>query len=215
MSDNNELDMGEMDGGADFFGGFNETPKDLFAGGAKKIKEGYDSYGLYDPSTNKTKGRYISKTPSSAAKKAARRLFKSGSKSARELTVYVRKTTRGCKREIYRYKAVLEVLRTPLVINKDGTQIQVNNKIKVISEDLPANVSAIMNAKKEMEKEKMMKKKEAVKAKRAKLAEKKHKTKKSTRKPKKSIRKPKKSTRKSKKTTGGSSCGYGSCNFYV
>lgn len=203
----NEFDM---DGGADFFGGFNDAnPKDLFAGGAKKIKEGYDSYGLYDPSTKKTKGRYISKTPSSAAKKAARRLFKSGSKSARELTVYVRKTTRGSKREIYRYKAVLEVLRTPLVVNKDGTQIQVNNKIKVISEDLPPNVSAVMNAKKEMEKEKMMKKKEAAKAKRAKLAEKK-------RKPKKSTRKPKKSIRKSKKTKGGgSSCGYGSCNFYV
>jgi len=189
--------------------------EDMFAGGAKKVREGYDSYGLYDTSSNKTKGRYISKTPSSAAKKAARRLFQKASKNTRELTVYIRKTTRGCKREIYRYKAVLEVLKTPLVVNKEGTQIEVKNKIKVISEDLPPSVAAIMNAKKDMEKEKMMKKKEAMKAKRAKAVEKarvkKAKKPKATKKPKTS----RKGSKKSKKMSGGG-CGMSSCNnLYV
>lgn len=181
---------------------------DMFSGGAKKVREGYDSYGLYDTSSNKTTGRYISKTPSSAAKKAARRLFKKSPRS-RELTVYIRKTTRGSKREIYRYKAVLEVLKTPLVVNKEGTQIQVKNKVSVVSEDLPASVSAVMNAKKDMLKEKMMKKKEAEKAKRAKATEKARE--------KKAVKakKSKKTTKETRKMKGGG-CGLGSCsNLYV
>jgi len=205
--------------------------QDMFAGGAKKVREGYDSYGLYDTSSRKTKGRYISKTPSSAAKKAARRLFQKASKGTRELTVYIRKTTRGSKREIYRYKAVLEVLRTPLVVNKEGTKIEVRNKVKVVSEDLPPSVAAVMNAKKDMEKEKMMKKKEAMKAKRAKAAEKarvkktkkakKAKKAKATKKPKAakksngSRKSSRKGSKKSKRMSGGG-CGMGSCsNLYV
>jgi len=189
---------------------------DMFAGGAKKVREGYDSYGLYDTSSNKTTGRYISKTPSSAAKKAARRLFKK-SPRARELTVYIRKTTRGSKREIYRYKAVLEVLKNPLIVNKEGTQIQVKNKVTVVSEDLPPSVASVMNAKKEMEKEKMMKKKMVEKEKmmKKKMVEK--------AKREKAVEKArvKKATKKTtakkttKKVTGGG-CGYGSCNtLYV
>ena len=46
--------------------------EDMFGGA---IREGYDSYGIYDPSTKKTVGRYISKTPINAAMKAARRVF--------------------------------------------------------------------------------------------------------------------------------------------
>ena len=45
----------------------------MFVGG--ELREGYDSYSIYDSATKKTKGRYISKTPSNAAMKAARRLF--------------------------------------------------------------------------------------------------------------------------------------------
>ena len=178
----------------------------MFAGGAKKVSSGkYDSYGVYDPSTRKTKGRYISETPSSAARKAARRLFQKASKGTRELTVYVRKTTRGSKREIYRYKAVLEVLKKPLVINKTG--VEVKHKVKVVSEDLPSSVAAVANAKKDMEKEKMMKKKQALKAKRAKAAEKARvkKTKKSKAKKAKAAKKPKtgrKGTKKSKTMMG-------------
>lgn len=190
--------------------------QDMFAGGAKKVREGYDSYGLYDTSSRKTKGRYISKTPSSAAKKAARRLFQKASKGTRELTVYIRKTTRGSKREIYRYKAVLEVLKTPLVVNKEGTKIEVRNKVKVVSEDLPPSVAAVMNAKKDMEKEKMMKKKEAIKAKRAKAAEKARvKKTKAVKKSKGSRKSSRKGLKKSKQMSGGG-CGMGSCsNLYV
>lgn len=50
--------------------------QDLFLGG-KGVKEGYDSFAIYDPRTGKHVGRYISKTPAGAAMKAARRLFKS------------------------------------------------------------------------------------------------------------------------------------------
>jgi len=52
-------------------------PQDLFLGG-KPIRTGYDSYAIYDPSTKKRTGRYISKTPKAAAMKAARRLLKTG-----------------------------------------------------------------------------------------------------------------------------------------
>jgi len=45
---------------------------DMFGGA---LREGYDSYGIYNPDTKKTTGRYVSKTPSNAAMKAARRLF--------------------------------------------------------------------------------------------------------------------------------------------
>lgn len=214
MSDGNEL-----------FGGYttNQQPdyenkddelmvggfQDMFAGGARKVSGEYDSYGVYNTSTKKTKGRYISKTPAAAARKAARRLFKEASKSTRELTVYIRKTTRGSKHEIYRYKAVLEVLKTPQVINKTG--VEVKHKVKLVSEDLPPSVAAVANAKKDMEKEKMLKKKEAMKAKRVKAAEKARAKK--TKKPK--VAKKSKTTKKSKTMTGGG-CGMGSCtNLYV
>jgi len=52
-------------------------PQDLFLGG-KPMRTGYDSYAIYDPSTKKRTGRYISKTPKAAAMKAARRLLKTG-----------------------------------------------------------------------------------------------------------------------------------------
>ena len=58
--------------------------EDLFSGG--EFREGYDSYAIYDPSTKKRTGRYISKTPAAAAMKAARRLFKTGKKAAAKKT---------------------------------------------------------------------------------------------------------------------------------
>jgi len=57
-----------------------DSADDLFLGG-KPIRTGYDSYSVYDPSTKKRTGRYISKTPAAAALKAANRLFKKGTKS--------------------------------------------------------------------------------------------------------------------------------------
>jgi|694.fasta_scaffold115158_3 hypothetical protein len=154
-----DYDDVDQDGGAD----------DMFLGGVP-LREGYDSYGVYDSDTKKTSGRYISKTPSSAAKKAARRLFKE-KRGSRNITFMIRKTTRGSKREIYQYSAELEVLRTPIVINKDGNKIVIKNKINVTRVDLPDEEVAMMNMKKDMVKEKMMKKKEAEKAKLAKAKE--------------------------------------------
>jgi hypothetical protein len=224
-------DVDEQEGGAD----------DMFLGGVP-LREGYDSYGVYDSDTKKTSGRYISKTPSSAAKKAARRLFKE-KRGSRNITFMIRKTTRGSKREIYQYSADLEVLRTPIVVNKDGNKIVIKNKINVTRVDLPDEEVAIMNMKKDMVKEKMMKKKEAEKAKlakakeaekaklaKAKEAEKAKKAKeaekaklakaKEAEKAKKAKEverakraKAKAAPKKNKKMMGGGSCS--SCNFYV
>ncbi len=221
----------EMSGGNDFeMSGGNE---DMFVGG---VREGYDSYGIYDPSTKKTIGRYISKTPSGAAKKAARRLFKS--QKSRSLNFMIRKTTRGCKREIYQYSASLEVLKTPLIVNKDGNKIVIKNKISVTRVDLPPAEAAMMNMKKDAVKEKMMKKKEAEKARKAKAREvekakkareakkarkaaKAAKVAKAAKKPstkkrvaKKTAVKKTKKARTTKKVKGGA-CGGASCNLYV
>ncbi len=220
-------DVDEQEGGAD----------DMFLGGVP-LREGYDSYGVYDSDTKKTSGRYISKTPSSAAKKAARRLFKE-KRGSRNITFMIRKTTRGSKREIYQYSAELEVLRTPIVINKDGNKIVIKNKINVTRVDLPDEEVAMMNMKKDMVKEKMMKKKEAEKAKlakakeaekakkakevekakkakeaeRAKKAKEAEKAKKAKEAEKAKRAKKTKAPKKTKKMMGGGSCS--SCNFYV
>lgn len=55
----------------DFFGGKNPAKLDEDA-----VREGYDSYAIYNTETGKTSGRYISRTPAGAAAKAARRIFK-------------------------------------------------------------------------------------------------------------------------------------------
>lgn len=56
----------------DFFGGKNPARLNEDA-----VRDGYDSYAIYNTETGKTSGRYISRTPAGAAAKAARRLFKS------------------------------------------------------------------------------------------------------------------------------------------
>jgi hypothetical protein len=58
-------------------------PQDLFLGG-KPMRTGYDSYAIYDPSTKKRTGRYISKTPAAAAMKAANRLLKTAKKAVKK-----------------------------------------------------------------------------------------------------------------------------------
>lgn len=74
-----ELNMSDRDTDEDM----RDNTDDLFLGGKKVVvREGYDSYSIYDPSTKKRTGRYISKSPAAAAMKAARRLFKTGKKSA-------------------------------------------------------------------------------------------------------------------------------------
>ncbi len=222
MFGGNDLEMNgtndiEMDGGN----------QDMFVGG---VREGYDSYGIYDSSTKKTTGRYISKTPSSAAKKAARRLFKT--QKSRSINFMIRKTTRGSKREIYQYSASLEVLKNPLIVNKDGNKIVIKNKITVTRVELPAQEIAMMNMKKDAVKEKMMKKKEAEKARKAKAREvekaRKAREVKKARKAAKQAKKPaakkpaakKPAAKKTKKARGakkvkGGSCGGASCNLYV
>ena len=68
--DENE-DEDEVDGDKDFFGGKNPARLNEDA-----VREGYDSYAIYNTETGKTSGRYISRTPAGAAAKAARRIFK-------------------------------------------------------------------------------------------------------------------------------------------
>lgn len=217
----------DMDDEEVMMGGYQEGPVSsdaMFAG----MKEGYDSYGILDATTKKTTGRYISKTPSGAAKKAARRILKESGKKT--VSFMIRKTTRGSKRDIYRYSAVLEVLRNPIVVKKGDAKIVIKNKISVKSEDLPDSVVALVNRKKDAEKEKMMRKKEAAKAKKAKAAEKarevkekkaakakaaKAKKAKAAEKGRKPAKKAAKKGRKAAKKMMGGSCGGGYCNMYV
>ena len=66
-------------------------------------------------------GRYISKDPASAAKKAARQIIKK-SVSKNGKLISVRETTIGSSKKIYTYKVKKVKVKSPVVIErKDGT----------------------------------------------------------------------------------------------
>lgn len=74
---------------SDFFGGKNPARLDEDA-----VREGYDSYAIYNTETGKTSGRYISRTPAGAAAKAARRIFKAMNLTAPKKTATKKTTTK-------------------------------------------------------------------------------------------------------------------------
>jgi hypothetical protein len=81
-------DEDEVDDDGDFFGGKNPARLDEDA-----VREGYDSYAIYNTETGKTSGRYISRTPAGAAAKAARRIFKAMNLTAPPKKTATKKTT--------------------------------------------------------------------------------------------------------------------------
>jgi hypothetical protein len=79
-------------------------------------------------------GRYKSKTPSAAAKKAGTRLFKeaeSKKKKINEIKFFLRQTTRGSKHNIYQYHVIRKKLATPSVVTIGDKKIVYNFEIKV------------------------------------------------------------------------------------
>jgi hypothetical protein len=79
-------------------------------------------------------GRYKSKTPSAAAKKAGTRLFKeaeSKKKKINEVKFFLRQTTRGSKHTIYQYHVIRKKLATPSVVTIGDKKIVYNFEIKV------------------------------------------------------------------------------------
>lgn len=89
-------------------------------------------------------GRYISSTPSSAAKKAARVLFRQadsepvapGSGKQMMVSFELRETTRGSKDTVFAYKAVREKRTTP-------TNFIVNGKLFSIKRSYNITVTAV------------------------------------------------------------------------
>lgn len=80
-------------------------------------------------SINESGGRYKSENPSSAAKKAASKLF-AKSKNAKTITFSLRESTRGSEKKVYEYKATQETLAKPVVRTINGKEIV--NKFKTV-----------------------------------------------------------------------------------
>ena len=75
----------------------------------------------------KNNGRYISKNPASAAKKAGRQQIK---KSVKAKVITIRETTNGSAKKEYTYKVKKVKLKCPVVIDrKDGSTTVYKSKL--------------------------------------------------------------------------------------
>jgi hypothetical protein len=107
-------------------------------GGAKdddedEYREGYDSFTIVEASGGEVGGRFISKTPYSAASKAASRLFKSA--SGKNITFVMKKITKGSNKKFYAYEASIKMLAKPkYIFKKDeaGNKITMNNSGQIV-----------------------------------------------------------------------------------
>lgn len=75
-------------------------------------------------------GRYISETPSAAAKKAASRLFAKKT-DLKPIKFTLRETTRGSSKPVYEYTASKEKLKNPstrIIKDKNGNEKKIENK---------------------------------------------------------------------------------------
>lgn len=77
----------------------------------------------------KEKGRYISRTPSGAAKKVGGRQLKA--KNQKSATIRVRETTVGSKKKLYTYVVSLVSLPKRKVVMRDGKRITYQYKTVV------------------------------------------------------------------------------------
>lgn len=76
-------------------------------------------------------GRYTSKNPISAAKKAASQLFKKAAKSKTQITFELRETTKGEDKKIHKYTAKRVKLAKPKVITIMGNEITYRYTVQV------------------------------------------------------------------------------------
>jgi|TARA_B000000475_G_scaffold271541_1_gene269641 hypothetical protein len=79
----------------------------------------------------KSGGRYTSKTPNAAAKKAASQLFKKAAKSKTQITFELRETTKGEDKKIHKYTAKRVKLAKPKVITIMGNEITYRYTVQV------------------------------------------------------------------------------------
>jgi hypothetical protein len=103
------------------------------------MKKGYRSFTIIRIKSNskgkKTKegGRYISQTPSGAAKKAFNQECKSSKiRGQCTLLIILRETTQGSKKKLYRYYMKRIKLAKPIILEKDGNKIKIQYKTKAI-----------------------------------------------------------------------------------
>lgn len=122
-----------------------KKPKDT---GSVEVVEGYDSFTIAQSSVGETGHRFISKSPYSAALKAATILFnimaemKSRTKS-NYIEFIIQKTTRGSNRKLYAYTADNVKLATPFIIfnkDEDGNRIVMNHHGQVLRVDSNNNI---------------------------------------------------------------------------
>tara|TARA_B100000795_G_scaffold2296_1_gene1596 strand:+ start:9454 stop:9762 length:309 start_codon:yes stop_codon:yes gene_type:complete len=85
------------------------------------------TFTVESSNVEKSGGRYTSKNPQAAAKKAASQLFKNAAKTKhktkKQINLSLRETTIGSEKKIHEYVAKRIKLKTPKVIEIKGVQI--------------------------------------------------------------------------------------------
>lgn len=137
LSEEYESESGEQVGGynivKDAFDQFLKGKATLTGGEVTEVREGYDSFTIVKASEGNIGGRFISKTPYTAASKAAARLFKSTKSNS--LTFVMQKTTKGSNKRYYAYEAIVKYLSKPILVFKndeEGNKIIMNNHGQVL-----------------------------------------------------------------------------------
>lgn len=95
--------------------------------------ESKQSYTVESSDINFVGGRYISKFPLSAAKKAASRMFRNTNKNKIRFTL--RRTTQGEDKKIYHYEGIRITLSKPITITLNGKEITYKYKVEVVSKE--------------------------------------------------------------------------------
>lgn len=90
-------------------------------GGKAKAKTAHSRTFVLVTANGKQMGRYVSKTPSGAAKKIGGRLLKK--RDQMSVTIRVRETTQGSKKKMYMYVVQRVKLSQRKVVMRDGKRI--------------------------------------------------------------------------------------------
>jgi len=115
------------------FDDFLREKASLSGGADTEVREGYDSFTIVEASAGSAGGRFISKTPYTAAYKAASRLFKDTKSTS--LTFVMQKTTKGSNKRYYAYQATVKYLSKPMLVFKndeEGNKIVMNTHGQVL-----------------------------------------------------------------------------------
>jgi len=94
------------------------------------MEEQKRSFTVYGSNVNFKGGRYISLTPSSAAKKAASRIFREYPRKS-VVVLTLRETTSGSNHDNFSYKATKVNLKEPVVVTIGSKKIEYTFKIEI------------------------------------------------------------------------------------